>query len=84
MLTCAPNLTLFDVIAVVFRPDGHDPRDQYIGHKRIDVPIIETRGKDIAEVRFNCIRLIRYNGAHPNDNVHIRQFSLHKKVVPWE
>merc|ERR1712232_663055 len=20
------------------RPDGHDPRDQYIGHKRIDVP----------------------------------------------
>jgi hypothetical protein len=43
------------------RPDGHDPRDQYIGHKRIDttdgmVGISSTR--DVAQVRFNCLRLI--------------------------
>jgi alpha-L-fucosidase len=79
------------------RPDGHDPRDQYVGHKRIDVPLasVPTSGSGsirIAQVRFNCLRLIPdYN---PNDesdaapgaagDVHVREFSLHRKVVPWE
>lgn len=64
------------------RPDGHDPRDQYVGHKRIDFPIINTTQSNIEEVRFNCIRLI--DRGLPNDShVHLRQFSLHRKQVPW-
>ena len=60
------------------RPDGHDPRDQYVGHKRIDLPIVNgTKTQGIAKVRFNCIRSIA-------DPVYIRSFSLHKKTVPWE
>ena len=105
------------------RPDGHDPRDQYVGRKRIDVPMKGTfllltmssylhyylitpavrnylltsllripwlglAAKDaqagrITKVRFNCLRLSRAVDA--NDAViHLRQFSLHKKIVPWE
>lgn len=65
------------------RPDGHDPRDSHIGHKRIDVPVVVTTGKRIAKVRFNCIRLVAGVDAG-DDDIHIRRFSLHKKVVPWE
>jgi alpha-L-fucosidase len=80
------------------RPDGHDLRDQYIGHKRIDVPLASVPASGsgsvrIAQVRFNCLRLIP--DYHPNaesdaaapggaGHVHIREFSLHRKVVPWE
>jgi len=65
------------------RPDGHDPRDQYIGHKRIDTPEVAITGLRIAQVRFNCIRLIA--SVEPDDDsIHIRQFSLHKKIVPWK
>ena len=64
------------------RPDGTDPRDQYIGHKRIDVPIVDTEEIDIARVRLNCIRLIE---ALPNGApVFVRRFSLHERRVPWE
>jgi alpha-L-fucosidase len=62
------------------RPDGHDPRDQYIGHKRIDFPIVPTSGAGavaVAQVRFSCHRAIEAP-------VHLRSFALHKKVVPWE
>eukprot|EP00051_Salpingoeca_urceolata_P027593 m.482267 g.482267 ORF g.482267 m.482267 type:complete len:515 (+) comp22486_c0_seq1:4013-5557(+) len=62
------------------RPDGHDPRDSHIGHKRIDVPVVNTTGVHnvhVKTVRFNCIRAL----AEP---VYLRQFSLHKKTVPWE
>eukprot|EP00656_Telonema_subtile_P058606 TRINITY_DN9979_c0_g1_i1.p1 TRINITY_DN9979_c0_g1~~TRINITY_DN9979_c0_g1_i1.p1 ORF type:complete len:236 (+),score=29.21 TRINITY_DN9979_c0_g1_i1:372-1079(+) len=68
------------------RPDGHDPRDQYVGHKRIDFPIVNTSGTaalPIAEVRFNCIRLVDRPGLPADTMVHLRQFSLHKKHVPW-
>ena len=73
------------------RPDGHDPRDQYIGHKRIDLPLVKNSGEGavpIAQVRLNCIQLIqRANAAHdPHYNeteVHVRQMSLHLKKIPW-
>jgi hypothetical protein len=64
------------------RPDGHDPRDQYVGHKRIDTPIVATEKLDIAQIRFNCLQLVK--SVTPGDNVYLRQISLHKKRVPWE
>lgn len=74
-------------VSIGDRPDGHDPRDSYVGHKRIDVPKsgIATSGPNalsIAEVRFSCIRKVQIASA--SDAVYLRQFSLHKKVVPWE
>ena len=63
------------------RPDGHDPRDQYVGHRRIDTGVVDTTKLSIAQVRFNCIRVTK--AADPADGVYLRQFSLHKKVVPW-
>lgn len=62
------------------RPDGNDPRDSHIGHKRIDLPEVRTAGAGaikVAKVRLNCLRAIE-------EPVHIRSFSLHKKTVPWE
>lgn len=61
------------------RPDGSDPRDSHIGHKRIDLPVVMTQGPTavkIAKVRLNCLRAI----AEP---VYVRSLSLHKKTVPW-
>ena len=61
------------------RPDGHDPRDAYVGHKRIDFPqpsngtISSTK---VAKIRFSCHRSLQ-------DPVSIRKFSVHKKIVPW-
>ena len=69
------------------RPDGHDPRDQYVGHKRIDVPVVPTSGADavdVAEVRFNCIRLVHQAALSTESHVHLAQFSLHRRRVPWE
>ena len=68
--------------AVGDRPDGHDPRDSHIGHKRIDLPDVNVKTSgpgavQIASVRLNCLRAI----AEP---VHVRSFSLHKRTVPWE
>ena len=65
------------------RPDGHDPRDQYVGHKRIDTPVVKTAGLLIAQVRFNCLQLVASVDAS-DSYVHLRQLSLHKKTVPWE
>ena len=62
------------------RPDGHDPRDSHIGHKRIDLPIVATSGAGairMKAVRLNCIEAFE-------EPVHVRSFSLHKKTVPWE
>ena len=64
------------------RPDGKDPRSQYIGYKRIDTPLPGTAGLDIAQIRFNCIRVVA--NVDPTANVFLRQFSVHKKIVPWE
>jgi hypothetical protein len=61
------------------RPDGHDPRDSHIGHKRIDLPVVATSGPDavrIKAVRLNCIAAFE-------EPVFVRSFSLHKKTVPW-
>lgn len=62
------------------RPDGHDCRDQYVGHKRIDLPQWPDAQapKEATKVRFTCLRGIR------TDTVSIRSFSLHRKDVPWE
>ena len=48
---------MIELLCLINRPDGHDPRDQYVGHKRIDVPEINgtSTASDIAKVRFNCI-----------------------------
>ena len=62
------------------RPDGHDPRDQYVGHKRIDVPVVPTSGAGrvrVAKVRFSCHQAFA-------DPIHVRSFALHLKNVPWE
>ena len=62
------------------RPDGHDPRDSHIGHKRIDLPVVPTSGANatrVSKVRLSCIRAI----AEP---VHVLSLSLHRRVVPWE
>ena len=62
------------------RPDGHDPRDSHIGHKRIDLPEVPTRGAKalkIAKIRLNCIEAWE-------EPVYVRSFSVHKKSVPWE
>eukprot|EP00038_Savillea_parva_P005285 m.150703 g.150703 ORF g.150703 m.150703 type:complete len:549 (-) comp11686_c1_seq4:98-1744(-) len=64
------------------RPDGHDPRDQYIGHRRIDVPVVNTSLVSIAQVRFNCLKRIAV--VPPEAPIYIRQFSLHRKIVPWQ
>lgn len=62
------------------RPDGHDPRDSYVGHKRIDFPEWPDASaqRDVEKVRFRCIRSIR------GMDVSIRSLTLHKKDVPWE
>eukprot|EP01083_Nonionella_stella_P020491 56812_1 len=65
------------ILPITDRPDGNDSRDQYVGHKRIDFPLVETTKVKIDAVRFNCHRAL----AEP---VYIRQLSLHKKNVPWE
>ena len=39
-------------------------------------------GVQVGKVRLNCHRLIA--SVEPGDEfIHIRQFSLHKKIVPW-
>lgn len=67
------------------RPDGHDPRDQYVGHKRIDTPIVKTSGAgavDVATVRLNCHRLVA--SVEAGEPVFVRRMSLHKRKVPWD
>lgn len=65
------------------RPDGHDPRDSHVGHKRIDTPVVPTSGVGaivVEQVRFNCLRAI---GGAAGGPVHLRRLSLHLKRVPW-
>ena len=62
------------------RPDGQDPRDSHIGHKRIDTPVVATHGPGavaIGRIRFVCIRALE-------EPVYIRSLSIHKRSVPWE
>lgn len=59
------------------RPDGNDPRDQYVGLRRIDVPVVDTAAVGIARVRFVCLRALE-------EPIFLRSFELRKKQVPWE
>jgi len=77
--TLVPPVWKKSTLEVGDRPDGHDPRDQYIGHKRIDLPnISRDTFQAISKVRFNCLRSL-----HGSD-IFIRSFALHRKHVPWE
>jgi hypothetical protein len=64
------------------RPDGHDPRDQYIGRLRIDTPIVATGAAagaaavPVARIRFNCIRSLY-------DPVHLASIEVRVKQTPW-
>lgn len=62
------------------RPDGHDPRDQYVGHKRIDFPEWPDAmaKRQVKKVRFTCLRSIQ------DLDIGLRSFAVHKKDVPWE
>ena len=65
------------------RPDGHDPRDSFIGHKRIDIPVVDTHSIAVSRVRFNCLGLLPTVEAN-DAKVHLRSLSLHRKKVPWQ
>ena len=66
------------------RPDGHDPRDSYMGHKRIDVPVANTSSSmsgggpvaRVARVRLSVLRALQ-------DPVVLRSVTLRRKAVPW-
>ena len=66
------------------RPDGHDPRDQYMGHKRIDLPVVNTSSAmsaggpvvPVARVRLTVLRAL----AEP---VFLRSITLRLKQAPW-
>jgi alpha-L-fucosidase len=64
------------------RPDGHDPRDSHVGHKRIDRPAVATGASagaavKVARVRFNCI-------AAYEEPIYVRSIELRERQVPWE
>ena len=84
--TLVPPVQLDDALVKARdRSDGHDPRDQYVGHRRIDIPVVQTSGAgavNIKAVRFNCLRLTE--PVEPGGSVFLRQFSLHKKITPWK
>ncbi len=64
------------------RPDGHDPRDSHIGHKRVDRPIVATGANagatiKVARIRFECISAYE-------EPIYIRSIELRERQVPWE
>jgi len=58
------------------RPDGNDPRDQYLGLRRIDIPVIDTVAVRVARVRFRCLRALE-------EPIHMKSMELRQKIVPW-
>jgi hypothetical protein len=59
------------------RPAGADPRDQYVGYRRIDLPIIPVSDTaNITAIRFACKRSI-------GPVIHLVEFGVYKKTVPW-
>ena len=56
------------------RPDGHDPRDARVGHKRIDAALPAANA---TRARFACLRSL-------GGPATLRTFSLHARRVPWE
>lgn len=63
------------------RPDGNDPRDQYIGRYRIDTPVVNVSTSSgasvkVGKVRFNCWRSLY-------SPIHLVSIELRVKTVPW-
>lgn len=62
------------------RPAGTDPRDQYIGFRRIDLPVIPRASTtSVTAVRFRCLS----SGA-PDGQAHIASLAVYKQDLPWE
>ena len=61
------------------RPAGADPRDQYVGFRRIDVPstIAAKDTATVAAIRFVCLESV-------GEEIHLNSFAVFKKNVPWE
>ena len=64
------------------RPDGNDPRDQYIGRYRIDLPTANVSASagaqvQVARVRFSCLRALW-------EPINLASIELRVKQVPWE
>ena len=64
------------------RPDGNDPRDQYIGRYRIDLPTANVSASagaqvQVARVRFSCLRAMW-------EPINLASIELRAKQVPWE
>ena len=74
-LTLVPPV-IKNATAVGDRPDGNDPRDQYLGLRRIDTPVIDTAAVRVARVRFVCLRALE-------EPIFLRSVELRRKQVPW-
>ena len=60
------------------RPAGADKRDQHVGFRRIDVPIIARNVTAAARaIRFRCLRAL-------TPEYHLASLAVFKRSVPWE
>lgn len=59
------------------RPAGTDARDQYVGFRRIDVPMAGVDSTQTTAIRFRCL-------AARTPEIYIRQLAVYKRSVPWE
>lgn len=59
------------------RPAGADPRDQYVGFRRIDVPAIPVNETaNIVAIRFVCLDSV-------GEQIYLDSFGVYKKNLPW-
>lgn len=59
------------------RPAGADPRDQYVGFRRIDIPTIPiNETANIDAIRFVCLDSV-------GEQIYLDSFAVYKKNVPW-
>jgi alpha-L-fucosidase len=64
------------------RPAGFDKRDQYIGFRRIDVPVISLAATAAVEaIRFRCLRSIISPAT--GDAIYLKALALYKENTPW-
>ena len=59
------------------RPAGFDQRDQYVGFRRIDEPIIPAAATaGVRAIRFRCLRSL-------GEVVFLRSLAVYRERVPW-